>query len=496
MARKSRSSLAPPSSGLHGRLPGLGIRRVLALRGNPRVGASEIAPTAPHATVAAEKDRSYPARFWAGRRVRIAMLLAIVVSFVFHAWVSPWRLLPDASIKGKDVDDELTFPLDILGEEAPPEKPPEPVSVNPDDDPNAPGKKNKPDAGPKPKPDAGPPEAGIEDASPLMTDAGAPTDAGDDGSADGGLLASADASAAPLGANGPRDPASMLGMSSVVSAGPTNVQLRVNIAAFRQHPIGSRIGPLLLGIPQWRDFMQGSLVQIDPVRDTDWIFIFGPSLIHTDRDVIVVRYLLADDVVDGALDSIGKRYDKGGPFDAGVPGVKASVGHADNAERVFMRVGSKLAVVVPKEKAREAAINFKRARPAAPSPTEAVRLVVKDPHRQVSIKGLTFPTALKELRLWVIPRASDGSADVFVEGDCTDEASAVTTADDLTEVVKRMNSIAIRIATRGLLNNLKVDPDGTHIKLQVTVSRDQLEALLQAMAAFLNVQVQPAPGGP
>lgn len=476
------------------------------MRGNPRVGAAEIAPTAPHATVAAEKDTSYPARFWANRRVRFALWIAATLSLLFHGWVSPWRVLPDSGIKGKDVDDELTIPLDIFGEEAPPEKPPAPEPVNnPEDDPN--GIKKKPDAGPKPKPDAGPPDAGddasalITDAGPLTTldsgivplaDGGAPTDGGDaDGGGDAGLVASADAGAP--GANGPRDPASMIG-AGVVNAGPVNVTLLVNVALIRKHPVGSRMGPLLLGIPQWADFMKGSSVQIDPIRDTEWILIFGPSLIHTDRDAIYVRYSLPDDVVDNAIDAIGKRYDKGGPYDAGA-GVKASLGHADNAERVFMRVLPKLAVVVPKDSASKVVAQTKRM-PRGPAPNEAVRLIVNDPHRQVSIPGLKFPTSLKQLRLWVVPRAADGGADVFIEGDCTDDAAAVEVADYLTDLVRRQNTIAVRLATRGLLNNLKVDPEGTHIKTSLTVSRDQLEALLQFLGAAMGVQVQSAPGGP
>ncbi len=508
-----RQSIPPPSSGLPGRLPGLGRRRTVELRGNPNVGAAEIAPTAPHATVPAEKDTSKPARFWEGRGVRLAIRLALLLSIVFHAWVSPWKLFPDASgIKGKDVDDELTIPLDLLGEEAPPEKPPapEPVNVNPEDDPN--GLKKKPDAGPKPKPDAGidaapDAEALAEDAGKVaanvdaglvpLADGGAPTDAGEaDGGGEAGLIASAEAGAPP-GANGPRDPGSMVGMAGLITAGQVNVTLLVNVAVIRQHPVGSRMGPLFMGIPQWASFMKGSTVAIDPIKDCEWILIYGPSLIHTDRDAVLVRTSLPDDVVDTTIEQLGKRYDKGGSFDAGVPGVKASLGHADNAERVFMRVQSKVVTVVPPDKAADFAKVLKRA-PISPRvrPGEAMRLIVNDPWRQVSIPGLKFSQSLKQLRLWVVPRASDGGADLFIEGDCTDEAAAVDVADALTDIIKKQNTIAVRLATRGLFNNAKIDADGTRITSQLSVSRDQLEALLQTVAAFLNVQVQPAPGAP
>jgi len=502
---------------LPGRLPGLGHRRVLELHGDPRIGAADIAPTAPHATAPVSEDRSGPARFWSGRRVRFVLRLALLLSVALHWWLSPWKLMPDASgIKAKDVDDELTIPLDILGEEAPPEKPPQPEpTVTPiEDDPN--GVKAKPDAGPKPKPkpDAGPPDAAPEAEAPVAADAGPVavdvdggvvplaagdggviTDAGEgDGGGEGGLVASAEAGA-PAGAAGPRDPGSMIGMAGLVTAGQVNVTLLVNVAVIRQHPVGARMGPLLWGIPQWNDFMKGSQTVVDPIKDTDWILIYGPSLIHTDRDAVLVRYSAPDAVVDQAVEQIAKRYDKGGPFDAGVPGVKASLGHADNAERVFMRVQPHVLTVVPKDKAAEFAKVLKRA-PISPRvrPGEAVRLTVKDPWRQISIPGLKFSNSLKELRLWVVPRASDGGADLHIEGDTTDDAAAVEVADALTDIVKRQNTIAVRLATRGLLNNVRVVPDGSHVKTDVSVSADQLEALLQTVAAVLGVQVQPGAG--
>src|SRR4029079_9025636 len=96
-----------------------------------------------------------------------------------------------------------------------------------------------------------------------------------------------------------------------------------------------------------------SQATVDPIRDTDWILVYGPSLIHTERDAGIGHYSAPHAVVDQAVDSIAKRYDKGGVFDAGVPGVKASLGHADNAERVFMRGQPHVLIIVPKDKATD-----------------------------------------------------------------------------------------------------------------------------------------------
>ncbi|MDF2697052.1 MAG: hypothetical protein K0S65_5435, partial [Labilithrix sp.] len=277
------------------------------------------------------------------------------------------------------------------------------------------------------------------------------------------------------------------------NAGVQNVVLGVNVALIRKHPVGSRMGPILQAIPQWRDFLKGAPSPVDPIRDTDWILIYGPSLIHTDKDAVLVRYNVSDEAVDGTISSIARTYDKGGAFDAGVPGVKASLGYADNAQRVFLRPQSKLLVIVPHSHAREAALAFRTQVPRGPSAKEAMRLIVHNPANQISIPGLKFSQSLTEIRFWILPRA-DGGADIYGEGDCTDAAAAIDSADRLTELLKRQNSLGVRFATRGLLNNVVVEADGSKIKLHIVANPEQLEAVLQLAAAALNAQVAPPTG--
>ena len=506
MARETRP---PPSSGLPGRLPGLGRRRVIAMKGDPTRGAAEAAPTAPHATQPVDHDRSYPARFWGGlaariwdvRRARVAISLMLIVSLGVHVYLSGfWKLPP--KIDFKDVTDDLTIPVDLIGEEAPPAPPTPPADTPPAstaNDPNGVGAKDagvKKDAGPKDAaPDADPlaTDGGLAaiDGGTVMTDAGV-VDGGDtDGGTDGGGLVAAADGGAP-GANGPRDPGSMIGMAGLITAGSVNVTLLVNVAVIRQHPIGKRTGPLLAGIPQWNSFLKGTQTTFDPIRDTDWILIYGPSLIHTDRDAFIIRYSSSDAVVDNAADLVSKTYDKGGKIDTGVPGVKGWLFHADQAERVALRAQSHVLVIVPPDKKTEFAKVMSKA-PISPRvrPGEAMRLTVKDPWRQVAIPGLKFSQSLKELRLWILPRNSDGGADVYAEGDCTEEAAAVEMAAALTDLIKQRNVPLVRAFTHGILNGVKVEPDGTHIRAHLSASNDQLETLLNFMGNSMGVNVPP-----
>jgi hypothetical protein len=496
-----RSSGPPPSSALRGALTGLGRARIAKLHGDPSRGAALEAPTAPHATSPAGRPTklSGPARFWDGSRIRIVLSLTFVLSIVVHWFVAPWNLLPPSSgLEFKDPAGELAVPVDLLGEEPPP-PPPEPAPAPPPapDTPSPDSLKDpkaaKPDAAAPKIVDAGQNLAHFDDAGVReYRDGGARSDAGesDAGLEDASLVAMADAGSGAPGANGPRDPESMFGLSKVVNAGVQNVVLGVNVALIRTHPVGSRMGPILQQIQQWKDFLKGAQGPVDPIRDTDWILIYGPSLIHTDRDAVLVRYNVPDLAVDSTVAAIARSYDKGGPFDAGVPGVKASLGHADNAQRVFLRPQSKLLVIVPPSHAHEAALTFRKQSPRGPPKTEAMRLIVHNPANQISIPGLKFSTSLTEIRLWIIPHA-DGSATVYAEGDCTDEAAAIDSAERLTDLLKRQNSLGVKFATRGLLNKAAVVPDGTKIKLELVANPEQLEAVLQLAGAAVNAQIAP-----
>jgi hypothetical protein len=459
------------------------------LRGDPAKGAALSAPTAPHATPPLTKAKpTGPSRFWDRRRIRVALSITLVVSAVAHWFVAPWNLLPPSTgIEFKDPEGDLSIPVDLLGEETPPPPPPPAAQepTPPGNDPTAPG---RPDAGPKPRIDAGPAEGMDASANADLLDGG-PSDAASDAEP----IAMTDAGGGPPGSNGPRDPETMFGMKKAVNTGIQNVVLGVNVTLVRKHPVGSRMGPILQAIPQWRDFLRGAQAPVDPIRDTDWILIYGPSLIHTDRDAVLVRYNVSDEAVDTTIHAIAKSYDKGGSYDAGVRGVPASLGFADNAQRVFLRPQSKLLVIVPPANAHEAAVTYRTQAPRGPSATEAVRLVVRRPSNQISIPGLKFSESLKEIRLWVVPK-SDGSADVFAEGDCTDEAAAIDSADRLNDVLRRLNSLGVKFATRGLLNKAVVEAHGTQIRLHVDVTPEQLEAVLQLVAASLNAQVPPPAG--
>ncbi len=126
---------------------------------------------------------------------------------------------------------------------------------------------------------------------------------------------------------------------------PVKVVLIVNGDVVRAHPLGPSVGALLRRLPGWDDVLRGT--GIDPLRDTDWVMLSGPSLVNSARDVLLLHYSAGDSVVDRAVGAVSSRYERGGPVDAGVPGVKATLARPDRNERMLLRPQSHLLAVVP-----------------------------------------------------------------------------------------------------------------------------------------------------
>ncbi len=470
-----------------------------------REGAARTAPTAPHATSpAAGERRTGPERFWRAWPIRVALAALFLASLFGHIGFVGWLAFSDSGLDLHEMDGDLAIPVDLLNEEpvAPPPPPPPPAPVaaaeSPKGDPNGVGAHM--DASPPRRRDAGSPaaadagadggedadlDAGSGDAEPTDADRGdGPTDAAAEPRADAMLVASNDA-----GAAGPRDPTALLGAAgSALQSGPQNVQLVMNLQVIKTHPVGARIGPLLAGIPQWNEFVGGT--GVDPIRDVDWIMIFGPSLAHTERDAVVLRYNLTDARAAKAIEILSRKDASGGAFDAGAPGVRAWRGHADRADRVFLLPRPHIAAMVPPDFARKAALALS-AGAFTPKivPGEAVRAAFHYPHGSATF----VPEAIKDARLWIVPRG-DGGADLYGEGDCPDPDAAREASDSLRAFVRSRNNFVVRAVSRNALDRVEFTSDGAMVRLHVPLSREQLEAFYDLAAAQLGVSTPPIGG--
>jgi hypothetical protein len=454
-------------------------------------GAAQAAPTAPHATPhLPEAGRTGPERFWAHGPVRVAFALCVVVSAIVHGSVVP--IDAPHRLQLNDVEGEAAIPIDILAaDDTPPPEPPAPSSET-----TASNEEKNPAAAATAgadsllRRDAGPSrDAAVDAPNDVAHDSAdgtspAPLALGPiatDGEADFDVAIAHAAARADSGSGGTRDPDEIIGAESV-RADVELVRLVVNVEVIRRHPVGERMGYLLRGVPQWNDFVSGT--DIDPVRDADWVMISGPSLINTARDLIFIHYSAPDAVVDRAVRLVASKYDRGGPFDAGVRGMKASLVHADRADRVILRPQPHLLAVVPPSVAQKNA----RALAGGPiyphiHPGEAVYLRLVNPHRPIP----EIPESITEMRMRVVPRSDDG-ADIFVEGDTTDADTASQAADGVRRMVRRHNDAITSLLTHGLLDHVGVGTDASTVKLHLTATRDQIQTVVTLVGDFLGVQ--------
>jgi hypothetical protein len=341
-----------------------------------------------------------------------------------------------------------------------------------------------PSEGPKPKDDtesADPAlraqrrDAGVRDAAgDGATDAGVSTyDAGSDAAASGADIA--------LSADIKRKTHEM-GIEAMLSPSdtsradqPVKVVLILNGDVVRAHPLGPRLGSLLRRLPGWEDVLRGT--DVDPLRDTDWVMLSGPSLINSARDVLLLHYSALDSVVDRSVATISRRYDRGGPVDAGVPGVMASLARPGRSERVLLRPQSHLLAVVPPNVAETVARQLVKARfPGQPRPGDAVYLRLVDPHEALP----EVPDSIAELLVRVVPR-SDQGVDVLLSARTANRETASSAARELGSALAHHNDPLTAVLTQGLLDRVELSVEGKSVRGHLAIDRSQIERVLAVL---------------
>lgn len=398
-----------------------------------------------------------------------------VVSVGVHTlpWLVPLiiSIFQLGSLDIKDQEGELVVPIDMI------------------DDPNPPS----------------PPPAGTQAADPLGAGIGLeggvrPKDAGGDAPVDappeGAPLAELEGGIAYLDPDGGAgeggvgfDPSAQLGDLGKISAGTNNITITVNFGVVRTHPLGPRVQPIILAIPEWKQFMANT--NVDPYRDWDWMTVFGPSLLDTSKDVVIIHYAVTDAEMEKAALALSTRDSKGGPADVGVAGVKAWRTSVAGSERALIRGQSHCLLMVPWTHAKQFATMAKTTPCVLKSnPGEAGRARFHWPGGSIAI----FPPQITELRMWLIPRNSDSGGDLYMEGDTADPATATQAADDLRKNVANVNSLVVRLATGSVLSGIDIKSDGNLVKIHLPGSKEQIEAIIGIAAARVGVP-PPAPSG-
>ena len=333
-------------------------------------------------------------------------------------------------------------------------------------------------------------DAGEVPDAALPSDAGRPEPlvANRDAVADAGaLLAAADAgspsAAAVAEQRSPANPEDALAASTHgIADSNANVRLSLFMDRVREHPLGSQLGQLLKSVYQWRDFFTPA--SLDPVKDFDRIFLFGPQLRDSSQVAAFLQHNMRPARIRKAIDGLVKRSGAGSVWLKGTknPAARAV---ADRSQRLFVLYPNHVVAVVPPGAEKDALSLSELNLPAAKG-EELARAFVKTPSR--ALLGTRFPLA-QSIRTAEIRVYAEDEGGARIEADLEDESSE-SAARNSRQIKRDVDTMTL--ANNWLLSGsrvaepLQIRAEDNHIRATLHVTRAQAERILRIAEAYLT----------
>jgi hypothetical protein len=273
-------------------------------------------------------------------------------------------------------------------------------------------------------------------------------------------------------------PVAMSGVDSEVVDSNANVNLLLLTERIREHPLGPRIGKLIVSFPQWRSFFESG--EVDPVRDINRILVVGPQFRRSADVVAILEHELPPAAIRAAVDHLVQRPPKGRWLRSKLPVARA---FADRAERLFALTAPNILVVAPPQ-LEQSLLAAPPARFPAPEGDAALVLHVKTPWR--ALIGLPFrlPESIAWLRCEVVPNA-DGSAELRVSAEDADAAQAADHARSLSDALNALTNpdlgalgALVGLRSISFIDKIQFRARDKRISGEVRVTPRQLERLL------------------
>lgn len=395
---------------------------------------------------------------------------ALVIAALLHFPLVPSRFLDWVRLAlfhqvgdydDKDAQAVVPIDLDLLAKD-PVAEPPAPAPAPPPAPP-APGPSDAiVDAGPpppKPKPKPAPPKE--------LPDAGAPEP-------------SASADAGPLDGGAPpplKDPMAAAGGAGKIAAKDPNVQLLLSGKAMRKHALGQFFSRVLLAIPEWRQFFQGT--PIDPINDLDHILITAPRLKgDSAKMVAIMGFGVGAEPIREAIDQVVHRTNGVWLEDAPVKAARAKVA---GAPRLFALLPQKKLLVILPGDAEAELEKLKQAKPFRNS-SEGLVVSLLTPSRPFR-DFITLPDSIKWMRIALSPTA-DGGADVAIDAGDASWQDAERHAEQLTRELERRRKVDLGVVTLEILDPVTFESSGDTIRARTHISRSKLGQIM----AFVEQQ--------
>jgi hypothetical protein len=261
-----------------------------------------------------------------------------------------------------------------------------------------------------------------------------------------------------------------------------NVRLSLFLDRVREHPLGNQLGQLLKSVYQWRDFFTPAA--LDPVKDFDRIFLFGPQLRDSSQVAAFLQHNMRPARVRRAIDGIVKRSGAGSAWLKGSknPAARAV---ADRAPRLFVLYPNHVVAVVPPGAEKDALALPEFRLPAAKG-EELARIFVKTPARALLGTRFQISQSIRSAEIRVYADAGGGAR---VEADLEDESSEAAQRDSRQ---LRRDVDTVTLANNWLLSGsrvaepLQVRTEDKHIHATLRVTRAQAERILLIAEAYLT----------
>lgn len=289
-----------------------------------------------------------------------------------------------------------------------------------------------------------------------------------------------------------------VGIAANPSGNPNNVVIIVVGKALRDHPVGARMGALLPGIGQWKDFFEGT--GIDAVKDVELMVLQGPQLKVSDRVDTVLVFSKPMDEIEVAVKKIVERL--GGTWLEGTA-VPAATAKADKFDRLFMLDKSKRALYIThppaptgkdekgnpitwdeaklKEEIQAKVKKFSELPAPTTTPPFAIKMMVTDPGKfgRAPVVGDLIPRTMKRL-VFQVDALSEGRAMLHIELWDKDEATAASNVD---EANADWGKIQLGAMLKGLnIPNTTFKAEGSLVRGDLEVDKDFLDTIFELLA--------------
>jgi hypothetical protein len=249
------------------------------------------------------------------------------------------------------------------------------------------------------------------------------------------------------------------------------VQILIAGNVLRRSALGPWASSLLVGIPEWRLFFEGS--PMDPVRDFDHLLITAPRLKEdSSKLVAVLDYNVSSEAAHDALEKVIHRTNGTWVEDARVTAARARIG---GAVRIFALVPRRHLLVILPSEAMDQLNRLDQAKGFRNSP-EGVIVSVLTPARPFK-EFLPLPESLKWLRASLTPTA-DGGVDLAVEAGDQSPELAEAHAEALTREIEARRKIDLGLTSVEIIDPVAFAAAGDVIKARTHLPPHRVRAIM------------------